>query len=144
MQRALKRIGLWATALLGAVIFTAFGVGPAFAAIPIGETRTGKMTWYDDAGTGACGTAINAATQDLVAVSHQWWTAANPNNDDLCKGISVQVTYNGKTITVPVKDKCPSCGSEHIDLSKSAFQKLANLDLGVVSGITWKFVSTNG
>ncbi|KAB1140930.1 fibronectin type III domain-containing protein [Streptomyces luteolifulvus] len=31
-----------------------------------------------------------------------------------------------------------------MDLSKSAFQKLAPLDVGVVNGITWKFVSTSG
>ncbi|MEV8092735.1 cysteine/serine endopeptidase inhibitor [Kitasatospora sp. NPDC085879] len=134
----------WIAALIGALMLTVFGIGSALASIPVGQARTGKMTWYDDAGYGACGTAINAAAEDLVAVSTAWWTAANPNNDDLCKGVSVQVTYNGKTITVPVKDKCPSCTAEHIDLSKTAFQKLADLNLGVVSGITWKFVGSGG
>ncbi|MFI1018896.1 cysteine/serine endopeptidase inhibitor [Streptomyces sp. NPDC020965] len=137
-------VARWAAGLLGAVLFTVLGVGTAFAAIPIGQSRTGKMTWYNDAGFGACGTPIDASTQDLVAVSHQWWTAANPNNDELCGGISVEVTYNGRTITVPVKDKCPSCSAEHIDLSRTAFQKLAATDLGVVNGITWKFVRAGG
>lgn len=113
----------------------------ATASIPIGQSMTGSMTYYNDAGYGACGTTINAATEDLVAVSYQWWTTANPNNDPLCQGISVQVTWNGTTITVPVKDKCPSCDAGHIDLSQTAFAKLAPLSVGVVTGITWKFVS---
>jgi hypothetical protein len=105
---------------------------------------TGSMTYYNDIGYGACGAPINAATENLVAVSYQWWTTANPNNDPICQGISVQVTYNGKTITVPVKDKCPSCDSTHIDLSQPAFQQLAPLSVGVVNGITWKFVGLSG
>src|SRR5215471_2660444 len=109
----------------------------AASAIPIGQSMTGSMTFYNDVGFGACGTAINAATENLVAVSFQWWTAANPNNDPLCQGISVQVTYKGHTITVPVKDKCPSCDATHIDLSKAAFRRLAPLSRGVVKGITW-------
>ena len=118
--------------------------GAATGAIPIGQSMTGSMTFYNDSGFGACGTAINAATQNLVAVSFQWWTTANPNNDPLCQGISVQVTFNGKTITVPVKDKCPSCDATHIDLSQPAFAQLAPLSAGVVNGITWKFVSSGG
>ena len=138
-QHTLRRV----TPAIGAMLLFVSGTGPA-SAVPIGESRTGKMTWYDDTGYGACGTQINAATEDLVAVSYAWWTTANPNADPLCNGISVQVTYNGRMITVPVKDKCPGCPAEHIDLSKSAFQKLAPLDVGVVNGITWKFVSTSG
>ena len=55
-----------------------------------------EFTYYTDAGYGACGTQINAATQLLAAVSHTLWTASNPNNDPLCKKC-VQVTYKGKT-----------------------------------------------
>jgi expansin (peptidoglycan-binding protein) len=130
-------------ALVGAVTVTSItSASAATTAIPIGQQITGSMTYYNDAGYGACGTVIDAASQDLVAVSYTWWTTANPNNDPVCQGISVQVTYNGTTITVPVKDKCPSCDSGHIDLSQTAFQKLAPLSVGVVSGITWKFVSS--
>lgn len=123
------------------VLFTA---GTANASIPFGQTMTGKATYYDDAGYGACGTQINAATENLVAVSYQWWTTANPNNDPLCQNVSVQVTYNGITVTVPVKDKCPSCDSTHIDLSKPVFQRFASTDVGVLNGITWKFVNGSG
>jgi len=133
-------------ALAGALTvgFVVNGPSAGAATIPIGQPMTGKMTYYNDIGYGACGTPIDASTQNLVAVSYQWWTAANPNNDPLCQGISVQVTYNGKTITLPVKDKCPGCDSTHIDLSQPAFQQLAPLSVGVVNGITWKFVSSSG
>ncbi|MFC3577970.1 cysteine/serine endopeptidase inhibitor, partial [Streptomyces yaanensis] len=143
-MRVLKRIRLWACALLTGLALMVLGSQPAFAAIPIGQAITGSMTYYNDIGTGSCGTAIDATSQSFVAVSYTYWTAANPNNDDLCKGISVQVTYNGKTITVPVVDKCPSCDSTRIDLSQPAFAQLADTGIGNVSGITWQFVYTNG
>ncbi|WP_045745481.1 cysteine/serine endopeptidase inhibitor [Actinoplanes rectilineatus] len=119
----------------------------AAAAIPIGQPIAGKATFYNDAGYGACGTPINAATEMLVAVSHTYWTTANPNLDPLCQGISVEVTYNGRTITVPVKDKCPSCAATHIDLSQAAFAQFASTDPADTPGVlnlTWKFVSSTG
>ncbi|MGA5134829.1 cysteine/serine endopeptidase inhibitor [Streptomyces olivoreticuli] len=98
------------------------------------------MTYYNDKGYGACGTQIDAGSQDLVAVSSAWWTSANTNNDPLCSGVSVQVTYGGKTITVPVKDKCPTCEPGHIDLSEPAFRKLVPAGTDMVPNVSWKFV----
>ena len=132
-----------ATLSLAAALVVGVRVANA-ATVPIGQPMTGKMTFYNDVGFGACGTQINAATENLVAVSFTWWTTANPNNDPICQGISVRVTVNGRTITVPVKDKCPSCDATHIDLSQAAFQQLAPLDQGVVNGITWQFVDSGG
>ncbi|MGW2562579.1 cysteine/serine endopeptidase inhibitor [Streptomyces sp. NPDC001514] len=141
-----KHRGRWAAGVLGAVSLALLGAGTAIATDPVAESDQSKMTWYDLVGVGACGTPVNAEVEDLVAVPHAWWTAANPNEDDLCKGVYVEVSYNGKTITVPVRDKCPAaeCGPGHIDLSKSAFQKLAPLEVGVVNGITWRFVGSGG
>ncbi|WP_345433585.1 cysteine/serine endopeptidase inhibitor [Actinoallomurus vinaceus] len=113
--------------------------GTAHADIPFGQTMNGNATYYNDAGYGACGTQVNAATEMLVAVPAAYWTTANPNNDPLCTGVSVEVTYNGRTIKVPVKDKCPSCSSTHIDLSYPAFAQLADPNLGNIP-LTWKFV----
>ncbi|MER6304419.1 cysteine/serine endopeptidase inhibitor [Kitasatospora sp. NPDC001539] len=135
-----KNLRILAGAPLAAAALLALTAGSASAAIPINKPMTGKATYYNDAGYGACGTQINAATQMLVAVPRSWWTSANPNNDPLCKGISVKVTYQGKTITVPVKDQCPSCDATHIDLSQPAFARLAPLDKGVINGLTWQFV----
>lgn len=78
--------------------------------------------------------------QMLVAIGSSWWTTANPNLDPLCQSVCVTVSYNGKSITVPVKDKCPSCDSNHLDLSLPAFRQLANPDIGHVYGAKFKFV----
>ncbi|WP_394847629.1 RlpA-like double-psi beta-barrel domain-containing protein [Pendulispora brunnea] len=126
------------SALFLAVLFTS----PAWAAtdVPIGEEHTGKITWYTDKGYGACGTKIDASSQNLAAVSSKWFSSSNRNNDPVCKGVSVRVSYNGKSITVPVVDECPSCDREHVDLSLPAFSALADPDDGVVQGVTWSFV----
>ncbi|MFL6127413.1 cysteine/serine endopeptidase inhibitor [Actinophytocola sp.] len=125
--------------LTAAVALPLTVTGTAYADIPFDQPVNGNATYYDDAGFGACGTAIDAASQLLVAVPAAYWTTPNPNNDPLCTGVSVQVTYNGRTITVPVKDKCPSCDSKHIDLSRPAFAQLADPNLGNIP-LTWKFV----
>ncbi len=140
-MRTSKRLRTWLSAALGAVTFTVLGSGQAWADIPFGQPIDGTATYYNDAGYGACGTQIDASSQPLVAVSPAWWTASNPNNDPLCQGVSVQVTYNGTTITVPVTDRCASCDANHIDLSQPAFQQLASTDAGVIN-VTWQFVQT--
>lgn len=99
---------------------------------------SGTASYYNDAGYGACGTQINAATQMLVAAPAALWTTPNPNNDPLCRK-SIRVTHNGKTITVPIKDKCPSCASNKIDLSQPAFARLANTSVGIIN-VTWQIV----
>ncbi|WP_063838357.1 cysteine/serine endopeptidase inhibitor [Saccharothrix sp. ST-888] len=139
-----KQLRLWAGIPLAAIALTAPTAGTASAAIPVNKPMAGSMTYYTDAGHGACGTLIDASSETLVAVSHTWWTSANPKNDPLCRGVSVKVTYQGKTITVPVKDKCPSCDAGHMDLSQPAFGKLAPLGTGVINGITWQFVNADG
>uniref|UniRef100_A0A1I7ZH91 DPBB_1 domain-containing protein n=1 Tax=Steinernema glaseri TaxID=37863 RepID=A0A1I7ZH91_9BILA len=107
----------------------------------LGKSISGHFTYYDDKGYGACGSSINAESQQLVAASYQYWTSSNPNNDPVCKNICVEVKYKGKSIKVPVKDKCPSCAANHFDLSKAAFKKLEpNLGVGDAKGATFKFV----
>ncbi|MEU7635234.1 MULTISPECIES: cysteine/serine endopeptidase inhibitor [unclassified Streptomyces] len=139
-MRTFRGIGRAVSVLAAAVTGVALGTGPA-AAVPIGQPLTGKMTYYNDKGYGACGTSIDPTAQDLVAVSPTWWTSANPNNDPLCSGVSVEVSYQGRTITVPVRDKCFSCDPNHIDLSESAFRKLVPPGTDMVPSVTWKFVN---
>ncbi|MCE7006337.1 RlpA-like double-psi beta-barrel domain-containing protein [Kibdelosporangium philippinense] len=42
-------------------------------------------------------------------------------------------------MAVPVRDKCPTCDPNHVDLSDPAFRALDNPDLGHIP-VTWKFV----
>ncbi|MEU6350407.1 carbohydrate-binding protein [Streptomyces sp. NPDC047072] len=147
MQRVVKR-SLISVAAVGAVLGVIaayqgdFGDDQQLSAAE-GVATTGKMTFYQMVGTGSCGTHLDATTEDLVALPPQLWTTGNPNNDPICNA-SVEVTYNGKTLTLPVRDKCLDCTADHIDLSRHAFQQLADLDVGVVNGITWKVISAGG
>lgn len=141
----------WLLALAGVGCLLALGAGPAVASvpdpgqgIPFGQSMTGEMTYYNNIGTDACGGQIDPVAQDLVAVSHVWWTAANPNDDPLCDGVSVQLTYDGQTLTLPVRDSCAACDATHIDVSQAVFQQLAPLSVGVLSPVTWQFVSSSG
>ncbi|HYQ69493.1 cysteine/serine endopeptidase inhibitor [Actinophytocola sp.] len=135
----MKKIGRALAVLSSAVALPLAMTGTAYADIPFNQPVNGNATYYNDSGFGACGTWLNAATEMLVAVPASYWSTPNPNNDPLCTGVSVQVTYNGRTITVPVRDKCPSCDSAHIDLSQPAFARLADPNLGNIR-LTWKFV----
>ncbi|KAK4160843.1 hypothetical protein QBC43DRAFT_219053, partial [Cladorrhinum sp. PSN259] len=47
----------------------------------------------------------------------------NPNNNPLC-GRSIKINHNGKSVTVKLVDRCPSCAANDLDLSPSAFQVL--------------------
>jgi hypothetical protein len=149
----------WRLALAGAGCLLASGAccllalvaGPAVASvpgrghdIPFGQSMTGDMTYYNNVGTDACGGQIDPVTQDLVAVSPVWWTTANPNDDPLCDGVSVRLTYHGHTLTLPVRDKCAACDATHIDVSQAVFQRLAPLSVGVLKPVTWQFVRSRG
>ncbi|MFD1048594.1 cysteine/serine endopeptidase inhibitor [Kibdelosporangium lantanae] len=116
-----KALGVLTAAVAVPLVMT----GTAYADIPFGQNRNGDASFYTDRGTGSCGSPIDASSQMLVAVSRSYWTSSNPNNDPLC-GASVEVKYKGKTIKVPVRDQCPSCGPNKIDLSRPAFGQLAD------------------
>jgi expansin (peptidoglycan-binding protein) len=118
-------------AIASAVVISFTSSGTAFAV-------SGTASYYNDAGYGACGTQLNAATEMLVAAPAALWTTPNPNNDPLCRK-SIRVTHNGRTTTVPIKDKCPSCPSNKIDLSQPAFASLADTSLGIIN-VTWEIV----
>uniref|UniRef100_A0AC34RP81 RlpA-like protein double-psi beta-barrel domain-containing protein n=1 Tax=Panagrolaimus sp. JU765 TaxID=591449 RepID=A0AC34RP81_9BILA len=108
--------------------------------VPMNQPFSGHFTYYNDAGIGACGNWLDASSQMLVAASHEYFTTPNPNNDPIC-GVCLKVDYRGKSITVPVKDKCPSCPRDHMDLSLPAFRALENPDVGNAYGATFTFVN---
>ena len=102
------------------------------------EPVAGKASYYEISGVGACGDQIDPTTEPLVAAPASLWTTPNPNEDPLCAQ-SIKVTYDGTTITVPIKDKCPSCDGSHIDLGRAAFEQLADTSLGVID-VEWEIV----
>jgi hypothetical protein len=115
-------------------------------------------------GLGACG-GTNNENQDVVAIPFGlWdqvpgWDGANPNNNPIC-GKSIDITYQGKTVTAVVVDECMgctnngSCGQScqlcifclsvltllnSVDMSPHAFNQLADPSLGRIHGISWKW-----
>ncbi|KAI1126205.1 RlpA-like double-psi beta-barrel-protein domain-containing protein-containing protein [Nemania abortiva] len=103
------------------IIALGLAVGPTLA-------FSGDMTYFDP-GLGSCGWT-NTNNDAIVALSE-----SQPGN---C-GKNIRIHYNGKTTTAKVVDACPGCGSGSIDVSRSVFGKLADLDKGRVK-VTWEFI----
>ncbi|KAF8997412.1 RlpA-like double-psi beta-barrel-protein domain-containing protein-containing protein [Cyathus striatus] len=104
---------------------------------------TGDATYYD-AGLGACG-ITNTNADYIVAVSTKYfdtfpgYQGGNPNKNPLC-GKNIRATYQGKSVTVKVTDRCGGCAYGDIDLTPTAFSKLAPLSVGRLHGVTWNLV----
>ncbi|ORX76948.1 barwin-like endoglucanase [Basidiobolus meristosporus CBS 931.73] len=99
---------------------------------------SGDGTYYSPSvGTSACGTT--SSDSELVAAINapQWMASANPNNSPSC-GKCAKVTGPNGTVTVKIVDKCPSCAYGSLDLSPTAFSKIASLDAGRVQ-ISWSY-----
>ncbi|KAI0790220.1 RlpA-like double-psi beta-barrel-protein domain-containing protein-containing protein [Irpex lacteus] len=85
-------------------------------------------------GIGVCG-LVNTAADHVVAVSTILFDSflssptAPPNTDPLC-GKQITVTYQGRSTTVTVADRCASCAEFDLALSPAAFSDLADLSLG--------------
>ncbi|KAK3984176.1 RlpA-like double-psi beta-barrel-protein domain-containing protein-containing protein [Cladorrhinum sp. PSN332] len=106
----------------------------------INARATGQFTWYNT-GLGACG-KTNNDQQLVVALNRATFDPqtpnGNPNRNPLC-GRRIRINYQGKSVDVTVVDRCPGCGPNDLDLSPAAFQRLAGLDKGRITG-TWNWI----
>lgn len=89
----------------------------------------GEATYYDADGTGTC--SFEPSSDFLVAAlnDEDWNTAA------MC-GACLDVTGPQGSVIVKVVDKCPGCSAGDLDLSETAFKKIAPLSAGRVD-ISW-------
>jgi hypothetical protein len=98
-----------------------------------GLSGTGDGTYYDTATSlsapSYCDTANDGTTENVVALSQAIM------DQSLC-GSTITVTYDGKTVTGTVVDKCMGCDSESIDMSRAMFGDLASLDAGRIT-VSW-------
>lgn len=111
-------------------------VSAAGAAVLFGrsQTGTGRMTYYTP-GQGSCG-ATNTASDMVVAVSAATFgTYANPNASPACQ-MTATITCGKTTVRAAVRDKCPGCGAEDIDVSPAVFKLCGDLSLGVIQ-VSW-------
>lgn len=113
------------------------GLGPASAPRggPFGPVQDGLMTFYDATGAGACGFDPTPGDLDVVALDTRQYQGGA-----WC-GACVRVDGPKGSVTVRVVDECPTCDSaKHLDLSRSAFAKIADPAKGRVD-VKWQFVS---
>ncbi|TLD26818.1 hypothetical protein PspLS_04562 [Pyricularia sp. CBS 133598] len=101
-----------------------------------GMSFTGQVTHYT-VGLGACG--FDDAGKDnsdyIVAISSALMHGSN--GDPMCNK-KVNLSYGGNSITATIRDKCPSCSKEQIDLSEKAFKDLVgDLGIGRQGGVKW-------
>lgn len=98
-----------------------------------GHSGTGDGTFYDTATSlsspSYCDTANDGTTENVVALSQAIM------DQSLC-GAKITVTYDGKTATGTVVDKCMGCSAESIDMSRAMFGDLASLDAGRIT-VSW-------
>ncbi|KAF8912737.1 RlpA-like double-psi beta-barrel-protein domain-containing protein-containing protein [Gymnopilus junonius] len=101
--------------------------------------QTGEGTFYAT-GLGACG-ITNTDTDHIAAVSHLLFdqfpgSGVNPNLNPVC-GKKITATYQGKSVTITVTDRCTGCALTDLDFSPSAFDQLASESVGRLFGMTW-------
>jgi len=114
--------------------------------LPTGTARhTGDLTYYSP-GLGACG--LTSKEEDyVVSVAHSTFDAVqqgtDPNSNPLCKRkIRAQRLFNGEmaSVDLTVVDRCTGCHPTDLDVSPSAFSKLANFPEGRVV-VTWVWLN---
>ncbi|KAK0238328.1 RlpA-like double-psi beta-barrel-protein domain-containing protein-containing protein [Armillaria nabsnona] len=106
----------------------------AALALSIGMVNalTGDATWYDPNGNfGACGAPMQNSDHIVALSSDQYAGGAHCWQH-------IGVNYNGNFVDATIGDLCPGCGINGIDLSSSAFQELASLDVGRIQ-VTWNY-----
>ncbi|KAG0367042.1 hypothetical protein BC939DRAFT_480577 [Gamsiella multidivaricata] len=103
---------------------------------PGGKGFTGKATWYSDT-FGQC--EQHYSQSDMIVAVNQAQMGTGKN---LC-GKKILLTKKGSNtqVVVTVVDMCPGkyCKFGDLDLSRAAFQKFADLDVGVLQ-LQWSFI----
>ncbi|KAJ3765644.1 RlpA-like double-psi beta-barrel-protein domain-containing protein-containing protein [Lentinula raphanica] len=130
-------------ALLGLLTFTTARPIPRATDFSGG---TGQGTYYDT-GLTSCGQTYTDSDL-IVALSHLFYDSypgatANPNNNPVC-GKKLTAQYQGKSVTVTVADRCTGCAMYDLDFTPTAFQALADLSVGRISGVVWSFDDDSG
>ncbi|KAH7043327.1 RlpA-like double-psi beta-barrel-protein domain-containing protein-containing protein [Macrophomina phaseolina] len=110
-------------------------VGGAVTALT--EAVTGEATYYTgDISSGTCsftGYTLPSSIFGTALSDSNWESAGNCGACVSIKGPS------GDAITAMIVDKCPGCGTNHLDLFEDAFSSLSALATGVIN-VSWEIV----
>ncbi|TKR67117.1 hypothetical protein L596_023319 [Steinernema carpocapsae] len=83
------------------------------------KSGVGDFAYWNGTSDGSCGIPVNAAKDMAVALSKELFSY------NLC-AVCVQITYEHRTIRVPVTDICASCDKEGFLLSEPAFVQFSH------------------
>ncbi|WFD43339.1 hypothetical protein MPSI1_002000 [Malassezia psittaci] len=100
----------------------------------IEKRSSGKLTWYGGSmlDNPACGGSTPTDSDMIVAVAQDaGYGSCNQK---------VKLSYNGKSVTARIADYCEGCGYGHFDGSKGLFKKFADLDEGVLTGLSFELM----
>ncbi|AGL15755.1 expansin EXLX1 family cellulose-binding protein [Actinoplanes sp. N902-109] len=131
-----RRLGAGGAVLLTGVLGTALLLqngGGACAAPPSSAKHSGKATFYDLAGGQGNCSASPPADDLYVALGPDEYSGA------AACGSYLDVTGPKGKVRVKVFDKCPECETGHLDLSRTAFKKIADEVDGIVP-VTYRTV----
>ncbi|WP_199728782.1 expansin EXLX1 family cellulose-binding protein [Corallococcus sp. CA053C] len=132
----MNRPSSWKSSLLLAVAsFACGGCGDSASGggVTLGLEQKGIATYYDAKGDGNC--SFDRGGDLMVA-------AMSPDHydDSAACGACVDIVGPKGTVRVRIVDSCPDCEKDHLDLSREAFAKVAEMKDGRVD-ITWTPVS---
>ncbi|KAI9316849.1 RlpA-like double-psi beta-barrel-protein domain-containing protein-containing protein [Dichotomocladium elegans] len=103
-----------------------------------GATYSGKATWFvpstQGGSIGACG-SYEADDDMIVAMNAKQY--GNMSGKSSWCGKKLKISHKGKTVTATVNDACPECAYGSLDLTGPVFEKLGDLNEGVLA-ITWQ------
>ncbi|KAJ3796135.1 RlpA-like double-psi beta-barrel-protein domain-containing protein-containing protein [Lentinula aff. detonsa] len=152
------------TFMIVPIVFALLSSLVAGRAIPIRKSLEGKRTvtvtdfsggtgdgTYYDVGLGACG-ITNSDTDYIAAIGedffdqyaiHMGVTSGNPNENPICNK-KVIATYQGKSVTVAITDRCGGCTNPYsLDFTPTAFSQLADQSVGRITGMTWVWADSD-
>lgn len=109
---------------------------PTTSSRPLGAFKDGLITYYAGAnGTGNCGFPATPEDLNVAAIIKSEYQGSA-----VC-GACAEIQGPRGTLRVRLVDSCPDCVEPgHLDLSRSAFAKLADPSLGRVR-VKWRFVT---
>lgn len=102
-------------------------------------SKHGQGTYYEP-GLGSCG-KTSTSEDKIVAVPIGLYNSknvGNTNDNPLC-GKKIKASYEGKSVVVTVVDACQGCKENDLDFSPSAFESIADKDLGRIE-ISWDWL----
>ncbi|KAI8378055.1 RlpA-like double-psi beta-barrel-protein domain-containing protein-containing protein [Radiomyces spectabilis] len=101
------------------------------------STYHGKATWFvpskEGGSDGACGKHEDDDAL-IVALNHPQY--GDMSSKSKWCGKKIKISANGKHVTATVNDACPECKHGDLDLTPVLFEKLADLDKGIIK-ISW-------